>query len=128
MTENGDILNSWKEIAAYLGRGVRTAQRWEVELHLPVRRPRNKSRSAVVALRTDLDQWIACMPSCEKVGSLPRDPEMAKKILEARLQRLRTEIERVEEELRQLQLRSRRNESSNAKSTTTLNKVAGTIQ
>lgn len=128
MTENGDILNSWKEIAAYLGRGVRTAQRWEAELHLPVRRPRNKSRSAVMALRTDLDQWIACTPSCEKVGSLPRDPEVAKKILESRLQRLRAEIERAEEDLRQLRLRSRRNESLNEKSTTTQDKVTGTRQ
>ncbi len=33
-----DLLNSWKEIAAYMGRGVRTVQRWERDLALPVRR------------------------------------------------------------------------------------------
>ena len=33
-----DLLNSWKEIAAYMGRGVRTLQRWERDLALPVRR------------------------------------------------------------------------------------------
>jgi hypothetical protein len=31
-------LNGWKEIAAYLGRSVRTVQRWEKDFGLPVRR------------------------------------------------------------------------------------------
>ena len=30
------ILNSWKEIASYLGKGVRTVQRQESELKLPI--------------------------------------------------------------------------------------------
>lgn len=51
------VLNTWKEIATYLGRGVRTAQRWEHDLHLPVRRPRGKDRSAVIALTDELDGW-----------------------------------------------------------------------
>ena len=33
-----DRLDSWKEIAAYLKREVRTVQRWEKNLRLPVRR------------------------------------------------------------------------------------------
>jgi hypothetical protein len=53
-----DLLNSWKEIATYLGRGVRTAQRWEEELHLPVHRPRGRQRSAVTAFKSELDHWI----------------------------------------------------------------------
>jgi hypothetical protein len=52
------LLNSWKEIAAYLGRGVRTAQRWERDLSLPVRRPRGKDRSAVIAFTDELDRWM----------------------------------------------------------------------
>ena len=55
---HAELLNSWKEIADYLGRGVRTAQRWEVELHLPVRRPRLRPRTSVTALKSDLDQWV----------------------------------------------------------------------
>ena len=51
------ILNGWKEIAAYLGRGIRTVQRWET-LGLPIRRPRHKDRSAVVALATEVDDWL----------------------------------------------------------------------
>ncbi|HET9181690.1 MAG TPA: hypothetical protein VFP59_06130 [Candidatus Angelobacter sp.] len=52
------VLNSWKEIAGYLGRGVRTVQRWESELGLPVHRPRGRSRSAVLAVPEELDRWL----------------------------------------------------------------------
>ena len=58
MAKHEDILNSWKEIAVYLGRGVRTVQRWEQELALPVRRPRGRSRSAVLAFKRELDKWL----------------------------------------------------------------------
>jgi hypothetical protein len=56
------ILNSWKEIAQYLNRGVRTVQRWESELGLPVRRPRGRRRSAVIAMRSEIDQWLNRCP------------------------------------------------------------------
>src|ERR1041385_1511743 len=36
-------LDSWKAIAAYLGRGVRTVQRWEREEGLPVHRLTHRS-------------------------------------------------------------------------------------
>jgi hypothetical protein len=62
MTTNTEVLNSWKEVAAYMGRGVRTVQRWEQELGLPVRRPRAKSRSAVIAFKNELDQWLHRAP------------------------------------------------------------------
>ncbi len=55
---NTPLLNSWKEIAEYVGRGVRTVQRWERELGLPVRRPRNHLRSPVVAIPTEIDEWL----------------------------------------------------------------------
>jgi phage terminase Nu1 subunit (DNA packaging protein) len=70
MMESG-VLNSWKEIAAYMGRGVRTVQRWERELGLPVRRPRGKERSAVIALKADLDRWLEQTPR----GSLEDYPD-----------------------------------------------------
>lgn len=57
-----EILNSWKEVAEYLGRGTRTVQRWEHDLGLPVRRPRGKRHSAVMALRQDLDIWVRNRP------------------------------------------------------------------
>ncbi len=52
------LLNSWKEIAQYLGRGVRTVERWEKELGLPVRRPRNRPHSPVVAIPAEIDAWL----------------------------------------------------------------------
>lgn len=53
------VLTSWKDIARYLGKGVRTVQRWEQEFGLPVRRPLGSVRNAVLARPSDLDAWIA---------------------------------------------------------------------
>jgi hypothetical protein len=53
------ILNGWKEISNYIERGVRTAQRWEALLGMPVYRPAMKDRSAVVAFSDELDSWIS---------------------------------------------------------------------
>ncbi|MBV9085893.1 MAG: response regulator [Acidobacteriaceae bacterium] len=59
---NAAVLNSWKEIAAYLGRGVRTVQRWEREMGLPVHRPRGRERSATLAFAAELDEWLRKTP------------------------------------------------------------------
>ena len=48
----------WKEVAAYLGKGVRTVQRWERELSLPVRRPYGVEKHVIVALPEELDEWV----------------------------------------------------------------------
>jgi len=56
--ENRLVLNSWKEIADYMGRGVRTVQRYERDLKLPVHRPAGKSRSAVIAFADEIDLWM----------------------------------------------------------------------
>jgi Tol biopolymer transport system component len=50
-------LNSWKEIAAYLDREIRTIQRWEKEEGLPVHRLRHTKRGSVYAFRRELDAW-----------------------------------------------------------------------
>ena len=57
-----EILNSWKEIAQYLNRAVRTAQRWEKDLQMPVHRPRGKARSAALAFTSELDDWLRRTP------------------------------------------------------------------
>ncbi len=49
-----DALHSWREIAAYLGKGVRSVQRWESALGLPVHR---NERSEILAYRSELDAW-----------------------------------------------------------------------
>ena len=51
-------LQSWKEIAEYMGRGVRTVQRWERDAGLPIRRPRIGDRGPVIAFPDELDKWL----------------------------------------------------------------------
>ena len=51
-------LNSWKQIADYLGRGTRTVQRWHSTLGLPVHKMHATSRSEVFAYKTELDRWL----------------------------------------------------------------------
>jgi hypothetical protein len=54
------VLSSWKDIARYMGKGVRTVQRWERYLGLPVRRPTGAAhKSAVLLDRSDVDAWMA---------------------------------------------------------------------
>jgi hypothetical protein len=52
-----DRLDSWKEIAAYLKRGVRTVQRWERSNGLPVRRLELDKHGTVYAYKAELDAW-----------------------------------------------------------------------
>jgi Tol biopolymer transport system component len=52
-----DRLDSWKAIASYLGRGVRTVQRWEREEALPVHRLAHEKRGSVYAYRPEVDAW-----------------------------------------------------------------------
>jgi hypothetical protein len=60
VSEDSTVLSSWKDIARYLGKGVRTVQRWERHLGLPVRRPVGASqKSAVLLYRGDVDAWLA---------------------------------------------------------------------
>jgi len=53
-----DRLESWKEIAAYLKRDVRTVQRWEKREGLPVYRDANGSLGAVYTSRSEIDAWL----------------------------------------------------------------------
>jgi hypothetical protein len=70
ISEDSAVLSSWKDIARYLGKGVRTVQRWERHLGLPVRRPVGASqKSAVVVCRGDVDAWLATRFSARKVMS-----------------------------------------------------------
>jgi len=54
--EEAPELNSWKAIADYLDINVRTAQRWEQERGLPVRRFSGE-KGRVLALPADLERW-----------------------------------------------------------------------
>ena len=57
--QHEDLLSCWKEIAAYLGKGVRTVQRWERDLDLPVRRTHCRgTKAGVMAMQSDIDAWL----------------------------------------------------------------------
>jgi len=60
------VLNSWKEIASYLNRGVRTVQRWEHELNLPVHRIGKGKRSPVYANVSELRFWLSTSETARK--------------------------------------------------------------
>lgn len=52
------LLSSWKNIAAYLDRGVRTVQRWETTLGLPVHRMSAGQLAPVFAYEREIDLWL----------------------------------------------------------------------
>src|ERR1700745_1921541 len=52
------LLTSWKDVAAYLGKTTRTAQRWERDLGLPIHRPVNKPAGVILADPDEIDAWI----------------------------------------------------------------------
>jgi hypothetical protein len=51
-------LDSWKAIAAYLGRDVSTVVRWEKDKGLPVHRVPGGRRQAVFALTSEINAWL----------------------------------------------------------------------
>ena len=53
----GERLDSWKEIARYLGRDESTVQRWEKREGMPVHRHVHTKRGSVYAYRAELDAW-----------------------------------------------------------------------
>jgi TolB-like protein len=64
-----DRLDSWKAIARYLGRSVRTVRRWEQEQGLPVRRLMHQSQASVYALASELDEWRRSRERAPAAGS-----------------------------------------------------------
>ena len=53
-----EVLQSWKEISAYLGRDVRTCRRWEEHLGLPVHRLNGSPKARVMAYKDEVDRWL----------------------------------------------------------------------
>lgn len=51
-------LDSWKVIAVYVNREVRTAQRWEKHEGLPVHRQVHRKGKTVYAFKCEIDAWF----------------------------------------------------------------------
>ena len=67
-------LESWKEIAAYLKRSVRTVLRWEELEGLPVHRHNHNKDATVYSFKAELDQWLAQRSEKPEPDPLVQDP------------------------------------------------------
>lgn len=72
-----DRLDSWKEIASYLRREVRTVQLWEKNEGLPVHRHFHKQLGSVYAFRTEIERWMEQV-SCRDRKSSEERPRTEK--------------------------------------------------
>lgn len=81
--EPGDRLIGWKAIAAYLGRDIRTVQRWELSEHLPIHRLEHQRQGSAYAFRAELDSWQkrrSTDPDPVPLGADPQDgPQRGKR-------------------------------------------------
>jgi hypothetical protein len=86
------VFTSWKEIAEYLGKGVRTAQRWEQEEGLPIRRRNGEGMGKVLAFSDEIDEW--------KHSATAEDGDQSERLrLLARVEQLLTENEDMRRKL-----------------------------
>lgn len=81
---NPERLESWKQIARYLNRSVRTVRRWEHDEGLPVHRHLHRTLASVFALRTEVDAWRNAQARAPATGpprtralTLARGPSIA---------------------------------------------------
>jgi len=56
--EEKELLESWKEISAYLSRNIRTCQYWEKKHALPIHRLEDSPKARVFAYKNELDRWL----------------------------------------------------------------------
>jgi len=87
-----DRLESWKEIAAFFQRDVRTVQRWEKHAGLPVRRHVESRLRTPYAYRSELETWRRAQRTVVEAASEPElgsgQPSSAKLTTPARTFRL----------------------------------------
>lgn len=86
------FVSGWKEIAAYLGTSVRSVQRYERELNLPVHRPAGKSGGMVITTKAELDGWIAATPTQIHRSPIVQDARNRRNRVEAAFLRIDSEI------------------------------------
>ena len=56
-TAQPELLESWKQIAAYLDRSERTVRRWEASEGLPVHRREHQKQDTVFAYVHEIERW-----------------------------------------------------------------------
>src|SRR5262249_3967079 len=100
----GRRLESWKEIAAYLRRDVKTAQRWEQREGLPVHRHRHGALGSVYAFEDDIEGWRAQRRAPRPASASPGRVQSAPLVVgrERELTELRAAFARARGETRQI--------------------------
>jgi nitrogen fixation/metabolism regulation signal transduction histidine kinase len=94
VSQKPPVFTSWKEIAAHFGKGVRTVQRWEATLGLPVRRPQGSSvKNIVIASQTELDTWL----QTQWKPTVPRVHRAIHQFHEQEREKLRLRLEKFRE-------------------------------
>ena len=92
-------LDSWKEVAQFFRREVRTVQMWEKKEGLPIRRQQHSKLGSIFAFRSELEQWWAARsnvnfgnrpgdssgfvvsPQVSSVGAVRDDTTMSRRVL-----------------------------------------------
>jgi len=86
-----EFVSGWKEIADYLRKGVRTVQRYERQLLLPIHRPAGKSKGSVIATKSELDGWVT--------GDLRRPSSSQKNRIAEQTNRLGADFLRIDSDI-----------------------------
>jgi TolB-like protein len=63
-----DRLDSWKAVATFLRRDVRTVQRWEATEGLPVYRQHHSKQGSIYAYKSEIEAWWDARQSVPKQG------------------------------------------------------------
>lgn len=66
------MLESWKQIAAYLDRSERTVRRWEAMEGLPVHRREHERQDTVFAFRHEIEAWNRLRTKCPTETSVDK--------------------------------------------------------
>src|SRR4051812_33738600 len=101
----GRRLESWKEIASYLRRDVKTARRWERDEGLPVHRHHHGALASVYAYEPEIEAWRVQRDA--RAPILPRAPRRPPPALlgrDSELARLAAGLARARKGARQVML------------------------
>ncbi len=90
----GQVLRSWQQIAGYVGKGLRTVQRWEREIDFPVHRT-GKDRRTVLAYPEEINRWMHRAQPVVSAATVVQG-ELARR--RAEVARLRDQVERAHEQ------------------------------
>jgi hypothetical protein len=94
------VLSSWKEVANYVGKGVRTVQRWEKDRGLPVRRRADNAAGTILVIPQEIDTWMRSWIVAGQLNADLSSVHQQKLDLQSELEKLRAENEMLSRALR----------------------------